>query len=102
MISLEMAPTSVLTCGPYVSRKGGECHHTTVEYGPCMSDKDFGCEYKTRLKDCIVSNKGTKQEQVFINRYSNERYQEDDFDDKSMLRSQGIEIFHIPRKSIQR
>lgn len=63
-------------CGPYVSRKGGECHHTTVEYGPCMSDKDFGCEYKTRLKDYIVSNKGTKQEQVFINRYSNERYQE--------------------------
>ncbi|MGA8080936.1 MAG: hypothetical protein WB988_03670, partial [Candidatus Nitrosopolaris sp.] len=57
-------------CGPYISRKGGECHHTTVEYGPCMSDKDFGCKYKTRSKDYIVSNKGTKQEQVFINRYS--------------------------------
>ena len=28
-----------------------DCHHTSVDYGPCMSDKDFKCEYKTSLKD---------------------------------------------------
>ncbi|MFY9868397.1 MAG: hypothetical protein WAK17_01645, partial [Candidatus Nitrosopolaris sp.] len=61
------------SCGPYISRKGGECHHTTVEYGPCMGDKDFGCEYKTRLKDYQVIGKGTKQEQVFLS--NEERYQ---------------------------
>jgi hypothetical protein len=51
-------------CGPYISRKGIECHHTTVEYGPCMSDKDFGCEYKTKLKDYVLGNKGTKEERA--------------------------------------
>jgi ATP-dependent DNA helicase DinG len=44
-----------------------ECPHTTVEYGPCISDKDFGCNYKTRLKDYIVSNKGTKEELITLN-----------------------------------
>ena len=45
-------------CGPYISRKGGECHHTTVEYGRCMSDKDFGCEYKDETERLCSKQQG--------------------------------------------
>ncbi|MGB6531065.1 MAG: hypothetical protein WBF33_23405 [Candidatus Nitrosopolaris sp.] len=41
-------------CGSASSKY--ECPHTTVEYGPCMSDKDFGCKYKPFLKDYMVAN----------------------------------------------
>jgi ATP-dependent DNA helicase DinG len=40
------------------------CHHTSVEYGPCISDKDFDCLYETDLKDYQVIGKGTKDERV--------------------------------------
>ena len=43
--------------------------HTTVEYGHCMTNesfKDNGCKYRTFLKDYKISNKGTKDEQVYI------------------------------------
>jgi hypothetical protein len=38
-----------------------------------MSDKDFGCEYKTRLKDYVVSNRGKKEEQIL---FPSARYRE--------------------------
>ena len=41
-------------CGSCVSNNANQCHHTTVEYGPCMSNEDFrkgGCKYRTFLKD---------------------------------------------------
>jgi Rad3-related DNA helicase len=31
-----------------------------------MSDKDFGCEYKTKLKDYVLGNKGTKEERILF------------------------------------
>lgn len=40
-------------CGLCVSNHANECYHTTVDYGPCMSDKEFegrGCKYRTFLK----------------------------------------------------
>jgi Rad3-related DNA helicase len=37
------------------------CFHTSVEYGPCMSDDDFDGKYKTMLKDYATTNKRTKQ-----------------------------------------
>ncbi|HZD33730.1 MAG TPA: ATP-dependent DNA helicase [Nitrososphaeraceae archaeon] len=46
-----------------------ECKHTTVEYGPCMTDdtfRDNGCKYRTFLKDYNVVKKGTRNESVFI------------------------------------
>ena len=46
-----------------------ECKHTTVEYGPCMTDEAFrdnGCKYRTFPKDYTVIKKGTKNESVFI------------------------------------
>src|SRR5919198_2192134 len=56
-------------CGICISDSANECHHTTVEYGPCMTNesfKDSGCKYRSFIKDYKVSNKGTKNEQVFI------------------------------------
>jgi ATP-dependent DNA helicase DinG len=49
------------------------CHHTSVDYGPCMSDKDFNCKYKTSLKDYQVIGKSTKEERVLLveGRYQN-------------------------------
>jgi ATP-dependent DNA helicase DinG len=62
-------------CGICISDNVNECHHTTVEYGPCMTNesfKDSGCKYRSFLKDYKTSNKGTKDEQVFID--SNNKY----------------------------
>jgi len=42
------------------------CFHTSVEYGPCMSDDDFDCKYKTMLKDYATTNKHTKQEKIVL------------------------------------
>jgi len=39
--------------------ENNECGHTTVEYGPCMTDETFsesGCRYRTFLKDYVVMN----------------------------------------------
>ena len=41
-------------------------YHTSVDYGPCMSDDDFECKYKTMLKDYQVIGKGTKEERVLL------------------------------------
>jgi len=53
------------------------CLHTSVEYGPCMSDDDFGCNYKTLLKDYTTVNKGTKDERVILaeGRYRNNYFE---------------------------
>ena len=42
------------------------CFHTSVEYGPCMSDDEFDCKYKTMLKDYTTINKRTKQERIVL------------------------------------
>jgi ATP-dependent DNA helicase DinG len=43
------------------------CPHKTVEYGPCMSDKDFDCKYKPMFKDYYKVKEGREQ-QVLLNR----------------------------------
>lgn len=57
-------------CGSCASSDvANECYHTTVEYGPCMTDdsfRDSGCKYRTFTKDYKLNKKGTKEEQVFI------------------------------------
>jgi ATP-dependent DNA helicase DinG len=52
-------------CKPCGGLQSG-CHHTSVDYGPCMSDVDFNCKYKTMLKDYQVIGKGTKEERVLL------------------------------------
>ena len=67
-------------CGICISDNANECYHTTVEYGPCMTNesfKDNGCKYRSFLKDYKVSNKGTKNEQVFIDEDSRNYYQKE-------------------------
>ena len=67
-------------CGICISDNANECYHTTVEYGPCMTNesfKDSGCKYRSFLKDYKVSNKGTKNEQVFIDEDSRNYYQKE-------------------------
>jgi ATP-dependent DNA helicase DinG len=61
-------------CGSCISNNVNECGHTTVDYGPCMGNEDFRyCKYKTFPKDYKVSNKGTREEEVFID-YDAENY----------------------------
>ncbi len=59
-------------CEPCGGLQSG-CRHTSVDYGPCMNDKDFDCKYKTSLKDYQVMGKGTKEEEVLLveGRYQN-------------------------------
>ena len=67
-------------CGICISDNANECYHTTVEYGPCMTNesfKDSGCKYRSFLKDYKISNKGTKNEQVFIDEDSRNYYQKE-------------------------
>jgi ATP-dependent DNA helicase DinG len=66
-------------CGLCIS-KVKQCYHTTVDYGPCMSNESFkkgGCKYRTFDEDYTVDNKATRDEKVFIgddtiNKYQNE------------------------------
>jgi len=67
-------------CGVCVSDDANECSHTTVEYGPCMSDesfKDGSCKYRTFSKDYKISNKGTTIENVFIDYDTTNYYQKE-------------------------
>ncbi|MGC2685703.1 MAG: DEAD/DEAH box helicase family protein, partial [Candidatus Nitrosopolaris sp.] len=46
-------------CGSCISNNVNECGHTTVDYGPCISNEDFvNCRYKTSPIHYKVSNKG--------------------------------------------
>ena len=59
-----------------------ECYHTTVEYGPCMTDESFegtGCKYRTFLKDYDLSNKGTENEKIYINNDKEHHYKTEFF-----------------------
>jgi ATP-dependent DNA helicase DinG len=67
-------------CGICISDNANECYHTTVEYGPCITNesfKDSGCKYRSFLKDYKISNKGTKNEEVFIDEDTKNYYQKE-------------------------
>jgi ATP-dependent DNA helicase DinG len=60
-------------CGTCLSN---ECYHTSADYGPCMSNKDFRksrCKYRTFPIDYKIK-KGTIEEKVFIDCHSEEVY----------------------------
>ncbi|HET6800701.1 MAG TPA: hypothetical protein VFH25_09080, partial [Nitrososphaeraceae archaeon] len=64
-------------CGVCASDYVSECRHTSVEYGPCMTNKSFqddGCKYRTFLKDYNLLNKGTKGEQAIVNKSAEINY----------------------------
>jgi ATP-dependent DNA helicase DinG len=67
-------------CGNCITHNANECYHTTVEYGPCMTNEAFkegGCKYRSFLKDYKISNKGTKAEHVFIDEDTENYYQKE-------------------------
>ena len=67
-------------CGLCVSNNVNECYHTTADYGPCISNKEFegrGCKYRTFLKDYKISNKGTREEKVAINNDTMDHYEKE-------------------------
>ena len=56
-------------CGSCPSNNPNECYHTTADYGPCMSNENFrkrNCKNRTFLKNYEINNKGTREEEVFI------------------------------------
>ena len=80
LVKEDFIKNGIYQCGICVSDNANECYHTTVEYGPCMTNesfKDIGCKYRSFLKDYKVSNKGTKNEQVFIDENSRNYYQKE-------------------------
>ena len=67
-------------CGVCASDDIDECRHTSVEYGPCMTNESFqdhACKYRTFVKDYKVANKGTKDEQIYINKSDEINYQKE-------------------------
>jgi ATP-dependent DNA helicase DinG len=65
-------------CGACSSDNANECRHTSVEYGPCMTNESFqkdGCKYKTFVKDYQVSAKRSKDEQIYIDKPAETNYQ---------------------------
>jgi ATP-dependent DNA helicase DinG len=67
-------------CGICSSDDIEECRHTSVEYGPCMTNESFqdhACKYRTFVKDYKVTNKGTRDEQIYINKSDEINYQKE-------------------------
>ena len=82
-------------CGICISDNANECYHTTVEYGPCMTNESFqegGCKYRSFLKDYKISNKGTKAEHVFIDEDTKNYYEKE--------YSQWLHLLNLKEKTI--
>ena len=67
-------------CSACASDYVNECRHTSVEYGPCMTNESFqdhACKYRTFVKDYKTSGKGTKFEQVYVDKPAEINYQKE-------------------------
>jgi ATP-dependent DNA helicase DinG len=80
LVKQDFIKSGIYQCGICISDNANECYHTTVEYGPCMTNesfKDSGCKYRSFVKDYKIKNKGTKNEQVFIDEDIKNSYQKE-------------------------
>ncbi|MBV9668440.1 MAG: hypothetical protein JO327_09960, partial [Nitrososphaeraceae archaeon] len=78
LVKEDFIRNAIYKCGICASSHVNECYHTTVEYGPCMTDKSFegtGCKYRTFAKDYKIDKMGTKEERIFIENDTKKRYQ---------------------------
>jgi ATP-dependent DNA helicase DinG len=60
-----------------------KCRHTAADYGPCINNESFkngGCKYRTLLKYYKINNKGTREEEVFIDLDAKNSYQNEYFE----------------------
>ena len=65
-------------CGLDLNR--AKCRHTTADYGPCINNESFknsGCKYRTHRKHYKINNKGTREEEVFIDPDAKNSYQKE-------------------------
>jgi ATP-dependent DNA helicase DinG len=80
LVKEDFIRNGIYRCGSCASSDVNECYHTTVEYGPCMTNESFrdsGCKYRTFTKDYLIDKKGTKEEQVFIDNNAKRHYQKE-------------------------
>jgi ATP-dependent DNA helicase DinG len=80
LVKEDFVKNGTYRCGICASYNVNECYHTTVEYGPCMTDdsfKDTECKYRTFANDYKIINKGTKYEHIFIDSNSKNHYEKD-------------------------
>lgn len=78
LLKQDFVDNGTYQCGTCASSYPTECYHTTVEYGHCMTDEAFkedGCKYRTFAKDYQISNKGTKDEKIYIDNDTKLNYQ---------------------------
>ena len=62
------------------SNNANECDHTSAEHGPCISNVLFKrerCKYRTFPRDYTINNKGTIEEEVFIDNDKMNSYQKE-------------------------
>ena len=67
-------------CSACASDHVKECRHTSVDYGPCKTNEsfqDYACKYRTFIKDYKTSGKGTKVEQVYVDKPAEINYQKE-------------------------
>jgi ATP-dependent DNA helicase DinG len=77
LLKQDFIDNGVYRCGICASNNPNECFHTTVEYGPCMTNEFFkgdGCKYRTFLKDYKVINERTKKEEIYIDNDAKQKY----------------------------
>jgi len=68
------------SCGP---NNANECRHTSADYGPCISNAFFKhehCRYRTFQEYYKINNKGTTEEEVFIDDGAKDSYQKKYFE----------------------
>ncbi len=89
LVKEDFIKNNTYQCGICVSDNPNECYHTTVEYGPCITNESFkegGCKYRTFLKDYKISDKGTRNEQIFID-IDSKNYHEKEYSHWSHLKN---------------
>ena len=78
LLKQDFVDNGIYQCGICASSNPKECYHTTVEYGHCMSNESFkedGCKYRTFAKDYKIINERTKNEEIYINNETKQKYQ---------------------------
>jgi ATP-dependent DNA helicase DinG len=89
LIKEDFINNGIYTCGACSSsnymrkRTNAYCLHTTVDYGPCLTRNSEiarnGCIYKPAVSEYEVSDRETRNEQVFLNSQTKEIHQHEFF-----------------------
>jgi ATP-dependent DNA helicase DinG len=77
LVKQDFVDNDIYKCGICATSNANECYHTTVEYGHCMTNESFkedGCKYRTFAKDYSQNNGGSKDEEIFIDNETRNKY----------------------------